>query len=129
MRDWSLVGIIIGISVILGVGFLEQSYLKDLSENMKNEVIEVEEIVKLGDIELGTKKLQDVIAKWEKSEKILEVMINHQDIHKISDTLTEINSKLKDFSNSSNVSANFALLKEYIIYIKEGNEFTTNNVL
>ena len=129
MKDWSLVGTIIGIIVILGIGIGEQIYLSNLADNMKNEVLEVERIIDLGDIELATEKLQNVIVKWEKDEKILGTMINHQDIHKISDALTEIDSKLKDFSNSDNISANFALLRTYIIYIKEGNEFTTSNVL
>ena len=129
MKDWSLVGIVLGIIIILGIGICEQSYLESLSRNMKEEVIEIENIVYLGDIESSTKKLQNLITKWEKDEKILETMVNHQDIHKISDALIEINSKLKNFSNSDNISSNFALLVEYIINIRKGNEFTINNVL
>jgi len=129
MKDWSLVGIILGTIIIIGVGICEQAYLSHFSKEMKNEIIEVEKNINAIDIEAATIKLQNIITKWEKDEKILETLINHQDIHKISDCLMEIYSKLKDFSNSDNVSANFALLKEYIINIDEGNKFTTNNIL
>jgi len=129
MKDWSLVEIVIGVIIILGIGFFEQSYLSNLSTDMLNEVTEAEKLVHSGDINSGITKLQNIITKWEKNEKKLEIMINHGDIHKISESLTEIDSKLKDFFNSDNVSSNFALLKEYIINIKEGNEFTTGNVL
>lgn len=129
MKDWSLLGIILGIVIILGIGIGEQSYLSSLSEDMKKEVSEVEKFVYSGNINEGTEKLQEIIVKWEKTEKILGIMINHQDIYKISDSLIEIDSKLKDFSNSDNISPNFALLKGYIINIKEANEFTTSNIL
>ena len=129
MKDWTLLGIIIGIVVILGICFCEQIYLENLSDEMVNDVKTVEMFVNSGNIEEGFLRLQDSIKKWEKRQKILEIMINHEDIHKISYSLIEINSKLKSFLPSDNVSPNFALLKEYIKSIKEGNEFTINNVL
>jgi len=129
MKDWSLVGIIIGIIIILGGAVCEQIYLENLSQSMINEVDEIERLFIVGDIESSKIKLQNTMENWEKTEKVLEIMINHQDVRKISETLIEIDSKLKDFLNSNNVSSNFALLKEYIISIKEGSEFTISNVL
>ncbi len=129
MKDWTLVGIIIGYIIILGIGLLEQKYLDDLSYKMVNDVSDIEETVYLGDIKTGVVKLQNIISKWEKGKKVLGIIINHEDIKKISESLIKIDSKLKKFSNSDNVSANFALLKEYIINIKKENEFTISNVL
>ena len=129
MKDWTLVGIIIGYIIILGIGLLEQKYLDDLSYKMVNDVSDIEETVYLGDIKTGVVKLQNIISKWEKDKKVLGIIINHEDIKKISESLIKIDSKLKKFSNSDNVSANFALLKEYIINIKKENEFTISNVL
>ena len=129
MKDWSLVGIVIGVVIILGIGICEQQYLENLSYDMVKNISDIEGLVISGDIEVSLVKLQNIIAKWEKDEEVLGIMINHQDTRKISEALIEIESKLKKFSNSDNVSANFAILKEYIIGIKEGNEFTTRNIL
>lgn len=129
MKDLSLVGIVIGLVAILGLGICEQRYLENLSYDMVDRVEAVEGDFYSGDMEKCLTNLQNTIKKWEKDENILETIINHQDTRRISETLIEIESKLKNFSSSDNVSANFALLKEYIRSIKEGNEFTTNNVL
>lgn len=129
MKDWTLVEIVLGIIIIFGFAFCEQIYLERVSDEMINNVKEAEILVNSGNIEEGLLKLQDSIEKWEKNEKILEIIVNHEDIHKISYSLIEIEGKLKYFFESDNVSSNFALLKEYIISMKEGNEFTISNVL
>lgn len=129
MKDWSLLGIILGLTIILSAGIFEQIYLKNLSEDMVNEISDVEAVVLSGDIENGSIKLQKVIDKWKQDEKTLGIIINHGDINRISEALTEIDNKLENFFESDNVSSNFALLKEYIININKGNEFTIPNIL
>jgi len=62
-------------------------------------------------------------------EKRLEIMLNHQKVNKVSESLVEIDSKLKKISDSDNLSANFAVLKEYIKNIELDNNFTINNIL
>ena len=66
---------------------------------------------------------------WDKNQKILSVMIDHQDIHKIESTLVEIESIFKNNLNSSQISTNFALLKLYINDMTDERIFTLKNVL
>ena len=66
---------------------------------------------------------------WDKNQKILSVMIDHQDIHKIESTLVEIESIFKNNLNSSQISTNFALLKLYINNMSDERIFTLKNIL
>lgn len=129
MRDWTLVGCVLSIIAILGLGICQQVYLERVTYDMINSVEVAEKLAKSGNIQESIIKLQDNMAKWEKDKKMLETIANHEDIHKISNSLVEIDGKLKSFYEQDNVSSNFALLKEYIRGIKEGNEFTINNIL
>lgn len=129
MKDYSLCGVVVGFLVILGLGICEQLYFGKLINEMLVQVNETEIVVYSGNIRESLIKLQNIIKKWEKRERLLGVLINHQDIKKISESLREIESKLKYFSENDNVSSNFALLREYILGIKEGNEFTISNIL
>lgn len=129
MRDSTLVWLILGIIGILGLGVGEQFYLNNVSEDMLNRIDSIEEVFLSGNLENSMANLQETIDKWEKQEKLLEVMVNHEEVNKISESLVEINTKFKNFSSSDNISSNFALLKRYIINIKENSEFTINNIL
>ena len=129
MKDFTPYGLILGIIIILGLGIAEQYYLEKVSIDTFNDVTKIEAMFLAGNLEDSIINLQNTITKWKKNERILEMMLNHEEVHKISESLIEIDSKLKNFSNSNNVSANFALLKAYITNIEEGNKFIINNVL
>lgn len=129
MKDFTPYGLILGIIIIVGLGIGEQYYLENVSKELSSDILIAEEMFLAGNLENSINTLQNTMEKWAKHEKILETMLNHEEIHKISDSLIEIDSKLKNFSSSSNVSANFALLKEYIINIGQGNKFIISNVL
>ena len=129
MKDFTPYGLILAIIIILGLGILEQCYLEKITKDIYREITLVEEIFLEGDLKNSVTNLQNTITKWKKNEKKLEMLLNHEEVDKISESLIEIESKLKNFSNSNNVSANFALLKEYIINMQEGNKFIISNVL
>ncbi len=129
MKDFTPYGLIIGVIIILCIGVGQQSYLNSVSQGMVRDVGEAETLFLTGNLENTEKKMQEVIKKWKKHEKILEIIIDHKDVNKISESLTEIDSKIKNFFNSDNISANFAVLKEYIKNIEEENEFMINNIL
>ena len=129
MKDFTLYGIIIGFILIIGIGVGENCYLKNISNSMTDKVALVEEDIESGNIDIATQNIQSIIDKWREDEKILEIMINHQKVNKVSESLVEIESKLKNYLNSNNVSANFAVLKEYIKNIERDNNFTINNIL
>ena len=129
MKDFTPYGLILGIIIILGLGIVEQSYLEKVSIDTFNDVTKIEAMFLAGNLEDSIINLQNTITKWKKNERILEMMLNHEEVHKISESLIEIDSKLKNFSSSNNVSSNFALLKAYITNIEEGNKFIINNVL
>lgn len=129
MKDFTPYGLIIGVVIILGVGIGQHYYLRWISENMVSEIEKAETIFLTGNLENTSSQMQDAIKKWEKHEKILEVIIDHKDVNKISESLIEIDNKIKNFFYSDNISANFAVLKEYIKNVKEENLFTINNVL
>ena len=129
MKDFTLYGIIIGFIVIIGIGIGENYYFRHISRDMINDVVLIEKEVTLGNIDNSIEGIERVIEKWRKDEKILEIMLNHQKVNKVSESLVEIESKLKNFLNSDNLSANFAVLKEYIKNIELDNNFTVNNIL
>lgn len=129
MKDFTPYGIIIGFIVIIGLGIGEHYYFRHVSKDMINSVVLIEEDVALGNIDSSVESIEKVIDKWRKDEKILEIMLNHQKVNKVSESLVEIESKLKKFLNSDNLSANFAVLKEYIKNIELDNNFTINNIL
>ena len=129
MKDKTLLGVVLGFFIILGIGVSEQIYLDSLVGDIIDDISRAEEQSFLGNLEESSEVLQKAIKKWDNAENVLGIIIDHGEIQKISYALTEIDSKLKKEWDSDNVSANFALVKEYIKNIKEGNEFTTNNVL
>ncbi len=129
MKDFTPYGIIIGFIIIIGLGIGENYYFKRVSKDMIDEVILIEEDIALGNIDISIEGIERIIEKWRKDEKILEIMLNHQKVNKVSESLVEIESKLKNFLNSDNLSTNFAALKEYIKNIELDNNFTINNIL
>lgn len=129
MKDFTPYGLVLGIIIILSLGVLEQCYLEKVTNDISTDIVNVEEVLLAGNLESAITNLQNVVEKWKKNERILEMMLNHEEVNKISEALIEIDSKLKNFWGSNNISANFALLKEYIINIREGNKFIITNVL
>lgn len=125
MRN-SISVIIIGFFIVISFGIGESKYLEKVSKELV-ERIETIEIYTEDD-----KKTEEITAfreMWDKKQKILSVMIDHQDIHKIESTLVEIESILKNNLNSSQISTNFALLKLYINDMSDERIFTLKNVL
>lgn len=129
MKNLTIYGIIVGFIIILGIGIGEQCYLTKISEGLLKDVTEVESLFLTGNLNETEDKLQNVINYWKKQEKVLEVIVNHEKVNRISETLIEIEGKIKNFFASNNISSNFAVLKEYIKNIYEENKFTINNVL
>lgn len=125
MRN-SIIGIIIGFFVVISFGIVESKYL----EKVSNELTEyIEEIESYPEVDKKNTEITGFREKWDKNQKILSVMIDHQDIHKIESTLVEIESIFKNNLNSSQISTNFALLKLYINDMTDERIFTLKNVL
>ena len=125
MRN-SIFVIIIVFFIVISFGISESKYLEKVSRELV-ERIEIIEIYTEDD-----KKTEEITAfreMWDKNQKILSVMIDHQDIHKIESALVEIESILKNNLNSSQISTNFALLKLYINDMTDERIFTLKNVL
>lgn len=122
----SIVGIFIGFFVVISFGIVEAKYL----EKVSNELIEyIEEIESYSEIDKKVTEITGFREKWDKNQKFLSIMIDHQDIHKIESALVEIESILKNNLNSSQISTNFALLKLYINNMSGERIFTLKNVL
>jgi len=125
MRN-SIIGIIIGFFVVISFGIVEAKYL----EKVSNELTEyIEEIESYPEVDKKITEITGFREKWDKSQKFLSIMIDHQDIHKIESTLVEIESIFKNNLNSSQISTNFALLKLYINDMTDERIFTLKNVL
>lgn len=125
MRN-SIFVIIIVFFIVISFGISESKYLEKVSRELV-ERIEIIEIYTEDD-----KKTEEITAfreMWDKNQKILSVMIDHQDIHKIESALVEIESILKNNLNSSQISTNFALLKLYINNMSDERIFTLKNIL
>jgi len=122
--------ILIGcILILIFLGVAEQNYIENLTEKILAEIEEVEKLYDEEKIEDCNYRMENVISMWEDNEKILCMMLNHENVHKISGVLIETNSLLKKKLTAHNISSNFALLKMYIINMKEENEFSLSNIL
>ena len=111
--------------IILG-GIVELRYLIVLSNEMINFI---DTIDKYESIDKKTEEVINLRKKWEKNVKVLSMLIDHQDIHKIESGLVEIEMILKNNFSSSQISTNFALLKLYIKDIAEERRFISENIL
>ena len=129
MKDKSLVIIIVGVTIILGLGIGEQVYLSNFSKDKYKEVDNIHSLVCSGNIEESEEKIKNMVLNWEEDRKILEIMINHDDIKMITTIFKEIEDNFKNFFDSRDISAKFAELKEYIINMDRENKFTLTNVL
>jgi len=122
--------ILIGcILILIFLGVAEQNYIENLTEKILAEIEEVEKLYDEEKIEDCNYRMENVISMWEDNEKILCMILNHENVHKISGVLIETNSLLKKNSTTHNISSNFALLKMYIINMKDENEFSLSNIL
>ena len=125
MRN-SIFAIIIGFFLVISIGMVESNYL----ENVSNELIEyIEKIENYSEVDRKSEESTDFRKMWDKNQKILSTLIDHQDIHKIESSLVEIESILKNNLNNSHISTNFALLKLYINDMSDERIFTLKNVL
>lgn len=122
--------ILIGcILILIFIGVTEQNYIEALTGRILSEVEEAEKLYAGEKIEDCNYIMENVISMWKDNEKKLCMLLNHDNVHKISEVLIETNSLLKKKLIGHDVSANFALLRMYIINMKEENEFSLSNVL
>lgn len=117
---------VIGFFVVISFGIGEIMYLEKVSGDL---VSYIEKIESYPSVDKKTEEITGFRELWDKNQKILSVMIDHQDIHKIESALVEIESILKNNLNSSQISTNFALLKLYINDMSNERIFTPKNVL
>jgi len=128
--DKALPYILIGcILLLIFLGVTEQKYIEDITSKILSKVDEAEQLLNEEKIEDCNYKIENVISVWEDNEKILCMMLKHENVHKISEVLIETQSLLKKNLDVNRVSANFALLKMYIINMREENEFSLSNML
>lgn len=117
---------VIGFFIVISFGIGEIMYLEKVSGDL---VSYIEKIESYPSVDKKTEEITGFRELWDKNQKILSVMIDHQDIHKIESALVEIESILKNNLNSSQISTNFALLKLYINDMSNERIFTPKNVL
>lgn len=122
----TVIGISIGFLIVFSFGIFEMLYLESITEELISYAEKVESFTD------NDKKAQEITGfrkLWNKNQKFLSVLVDHQDIHKIESALVEIESILKNNLTSSHISTNFALLKLYIEDMADERKFTLRNVL
>lgn len=122
----TVIGISIGFLIVFSFGIFEMLYLESITEELISYTEKVESFTD------NDKKVQEITGfreLWNKNQKFLSVLVDHQDIHKIESALVEIESILKNNLTSSHISTNFALLKLYIEDMADERKFTLRNVL
>lgn len=122
-----MLGIAIGILIFFGVS--QQRYIEKITDTMLTNVIEAESLFNEERIFESSVKVQNIISYWNEEENTMYMLLSHKDVHKIAEVLVEIDSKLKNFLSSNNISTNFATLKLYIKDMKEENKFELSNIL
>lgn len=123
MRN-SIVCIILAFLIIISLGCGELIYLKNITNELINDIDNIEY-----DLDKKSEEFKEFKEKWNKYQKILSTLIDHQDIHKIESMLVENDAILKNNFNNSQISTNFARLKLYIRDIVDEREFNLKNVL
>ncbi len=122
----TIIWISIGFLIVISFGIFEIIYLGNTTKEL------IEYVEKIENFSNDDEKSQEIIAfreLWNKNQKFLSVLVDHQDIHKIESALVEIESILKNNLNSSHISTNFALLKLYIDNMSDERKFTLKNIL
>ena len=125
MKNTIIYVCVFSLLIIFG-GIVELRYLTGFSNEM---ISFIDKIDKYESIDKKTEEVINLRKKWEKNVKLLSMLIDHQDIHKIESRLVEIEMILKNNSTSSQISTNFALLKLYIKDIAEERRFILGNIL
>ena len=125
MKNTIIYVCVFSLLIIFG-GIVELRYLTGFSNEM---ISFIDKIDKYESIDKKTEEVINLRKKWEKNVKLLSMLIDHQDIHKIESRLVEIEMILKNNFSSSQISTNFALLKLYIKDIAEERRFILGNIL
>lgn len=119
----------ISIGILIGLSIFHQIYLENLTQKMMIEIEEAENEFHKNNIEKSSLIIKNSKLNWEKSQKTLSMVLNHDEIYKISEKLTEIDNKLKNFLSNHDISSNFAVLKLYIKNVGNQNKFILENIL
>lgn len=125
MRN-SIVYIITGFVVIIGLGIFELMYFNKITDEF---IYDIERMELEVSFDKKKEKFTKFKEKWENNQRIFSMLIDHQDIHKIETVLVEIDMILKNNFASSQISTNFAILKLYIKDIVDEREFNFKNIL
>lgn len=121
--------LLMSIGILIGLSITHQIYLENLTGEMLTQIQEAETAFNENDIEKSSMIVKNSKLKWEKSQKNLGMVLNHEEIYIISEKLTEIEKKLKNFLSNHDISANFAVLKLYIKTVGDQNKFVLENIL
>lgn len=116
----------IGFFIVILGGIGELFYLTNLSNNFINLLGKIDGYESFYEKSVGVANFREI---WDKNKKILYMLVDHQDIHKIESILVESELILKNNLNNSQISTNFALLKLYIEDIPDERRFILQNIL
>ncbi|MBP3285020.1 MAG: DUF4363 family protein [Clostridia bacterium] len=125
----SVVFMIVGFIVIISVGWIQQTYLQKSSKKLLESVNALEILANHDKISEVDGKIVELTREWEKMSKIWKILVYHDEIQPIEETLVEVCADLGKKLEDSQISSKFELLKMYIKNVSENNQFILENIL
>ncbi|MGE4282523.1 MAG: DUF4363 family protein [Clostridia bacterium] len=126
MKTFKL-SILLLIFIVLGV-ILYMYILNDISDQMLADIGELEEAVRSEDWGDAEKQLDDIHKTWEKTEKRMAMMVNHNEIDVIKLTLAKL-SQYVHYRETADFMAESASLKLLIKHIPNKEKINLANLL
>ena len=120
---------IVGFIVIISVGWIQQTYLQKSSKKLLESVNALEILANHDKISEVDGKIVELTREWEKMSKIWKILVYHDEIQPIEETLVEVCADLGKKLEDSQISSKFELLKMYIKNVSENNQFILENIL
>lgn len=120
---------VIGFTILIVGGVYHQKCLVSSSQKLLEYVNTIEFLVNHDKISEANEKMIELKENWEKVSKVWKILIYHDEIQPIYESLVEVCADLGKKSKDSQISPNFELLKMYISNVSKNNEFILENIL
>lgn len=113
---------------LLVICFIGQSMIRSNVNSLLKQVETIEEMTNNGDIEAAIEQEKNFLKKWDKSEKILSILIPHSEIDNINIALEQAISYLNS-RETKHFFAQSAELKKLLKHLIENEKVNLQNIL
>lgn len=123
-----IISIVITLPILLGIGIGSMTYTNSLSHDNANAIREMEEFVRIGDLEGAQQILTEVSDGWDKSKSLLNTWVDHLDTDLVSTCLKAVQVGLT-LQDEATIFVNSAALIEAFEHLNHRDDLSWYNIL